>query len=370
MNQERLLLSTVGIGFVDVIRILLTALLACLLFRPIGIMAGDSLTMPGVDAELLKPFKPLIQAIGEDVAAGSTVDWGNRVLFARGKGLQQGGGGQSVLMAKAAAKDFALRNAVALAGGIEIGIDGRMKNYLRGRLYISAMVKGAEVDRYHSVVEDGRTYWIAEIRLPLVGIKSLSVESYDLARKSHRRVSRGLRRLHPDSATFDAPPDNAVLLVDARDTGLLPSLYPILVGAGDEIVLDIDSLPRKRIIENGLCSFVTTNLSADELERGPALASLMPLHAPWRARDLIEEQYWLGADLLPRRILVSGSKAVGPQRSFLRLSDAATTRLKRDHRAASLLYGGKVMVIVDAPSTGQDGYLTGNTRVVRSSSTP
>ncbi len=345
------------------------ALLPCLLLLACSTVQASDLTLPGVSPEVLSPLQALRIPVRIESPVDSEVDWGNRVLVARGRGLQQGDGGQSELMAKAAAKDFAIRNAVALAGGIRIGIDGSFRQFRSGSLYLDALVKGAEAKRYENIEEYGQTWWIAEVHVPLLGIKGLSGQVVKEARRSHRRVGKGLRRLHRDSAYFPDPPEDSVLLIDARGLGLTPSLYPILVGADDQLVLDADSVSEQNLVERGLCGFVTTELDADDLERGQAVASLAPIRQAFPQPPVRTDMPLnIGADWLPKRILVKGEKAVGPERSFLRLSDQATQRLKQDHRAASLLYGGKVMVIVDAASTGQEGSLPGDTIYVRAGS--
>lgn len=345
--------------------------------------AVPDIALSGVDAQLLTPFKSLRETIrtapgsAEPAVQLGVVDWGRKVLVAQGRCEQQGQGPQAEAMARRGASLLALRNAVALAGGVRIGPNGRVANVRNGVIRIQAFVKGFEAKEFHAELVNGRMWQVAEARLPLYGIKSLAIEVHDAQVAARSAVIRTIRRVKWVESSAAETVAGDVVVIDARGTGFAPSLFPLVTNSDGEVLMDMQTVGKEVAAQEGMCAYATTDLGFDKLQsmlrtrgvqalRGLASAGLSEGNVDGVSLDKVllaqaaqaaSQPQTAPARRQPRRLPVKAAKAGGDEKTRLILDSPEADKLRNDGGAAALVKGGKVLIIVDAAAAGQEGRL-------------
>ena len=282
-------------------------------------LPSAAISIPGAEANLLTPFQPYRQKMGD-----SAIDWSAKELVAVGRSEQEYGGSSGALMARRAAELLALRNAMAMAAGVRIGPEGRVENLPQGQVILEGCLKDYKIANVHSRTTRGQTYWYAEARVPLFGVSGLSARFYDAQIQS--QVPSGVNRA--SWAPADASPRGDVLVIDARSCDFQMSMYPTLVSQDGRVLLDMQTASREVAINVGPCAAACTGLPFEKLKT----AGLESGQAG------------------PARILVKATAAQGAARTVLVVSDADAGRLLADPAAASAARGGRVVIVVKEPA--------------------
>lgn len=222
--------------------------------------------LPGVDPDVLGAFGALRAEVREDKELKGQIDWSGRKIIAVGRSIQVGNRPADILMAKRAAGIVALRNALALALGVRIGINGRVEGLKNGRVVLQGFLKGFVITKTYSQKRAGQTLWFAEVHVPMFGFKSVGGRFHDAQLGVHRQLVAGWARAR---WSLPAKPDETagdLLVIDARGTGFRPSMYPVFVNADGAILLDMVTVGRQVAIHHGLCSYATTELKFERLQ--------------------------------------------------------------------------------------------------------
>jgi len=349
--------------------------------RP-GPRASTRFDLPGVGATLLKPFEVFRPQVIQDKQLVGYIDWSAKKIVAVGRSVQAGAGPAAALLARRGAATIALRNATARSVGVRIGINGRIDALKNGTLVVQALVKDFKVTRTYSRRIGGRTWWYAEVHVPMFGIKGVAAKLFDDQLQAHRVLARQWRRpawVAPAKAELIT---GDVLVIDARGLGYNASMYPLVLGGG-QILIDMETVPKATAVDHGLCAYGTTKLNFGELQSlyaaPPSRVELAAGAAPaWQNVDGIGLDRLLLAQAAAapkppatgpatrattrprrksRRRAVRAIRATGKDKSVLVVADKDALKLLKDPAAAGLARGGRVLVVVDAAAAGVEGRL-------------
>lgn len=339
---------------------------------PAAALAPGQIALDGVEPALLAPFKGLAEPVLNEGQSLGVIDWGRKIIVAEGRAEQQGKGPQAEAMAKRGASLIAMRNAAALAGGVRFGPGGRVANVRSGVIRVQAMLRGVEVTDYQAELVNGKNWWVAKVHLPLFGIKSLAVQIFEV--RPHPPV-RAVRRIKWIEAAEQQTVAGDVLVIDARGTGLAPSLFPVITSSDGQVLLDAQTAGQEVATQRGMCAYATTDQSFEKLQSmlpGRGVTVLRALAAAEHAEGNVDGLP-LGRIVLaqaadepatapattparrqPRRLIVRAAKSDAASAA---LPAEQADKLRNDATAAALVKGGKVLIIVDAAAAGQEGRL-------------
>ena len=356
--------------------------------RPAGATTGPAtrprpsarFDLPGVEVALLRPFKVFRAEVKKDKQLVGYIDWSAKKIIAVGRSLQAGGRPADALMAQRAAATIALRNALAPAVGVRIGINGRVDGLRTGTVVIQGLVKDFKVTWTHRRKIGGRTYWYAEVHVPMFGVKNVAGKLFDAQLQAHRLLARRWRRARWVAPARAEGIAGDVLVIDARGLGFNPSMYPLVLGGG-QILIDMETVPKPTAVNHGLCAYGTTELKFGKLQSlhpKPRAGARVELAAgPAAPRQNVDGVGWDRMLLAqaaaatrppatrpttrprrrPRRRAVRAIRATGKDKSVLVVADKDALKLLKDPAAAGLARGGRVLVVVDAAAAGVEGRL-------------
>jgi hypothetical protein len=303
-------------------------------------------------------------------ATGGRVDWTAGVILAEGRGIAEATSDQGQLMAKRAATLDAAANALAIAAGLNVDAHGRAGAVRNGRVLLEGVIKG------HEVVE---TTWRPDLqppemrvvlRVPLWGVTSVSAVLYD-AYREHVSAA-GLRRISLVTERVDV--SDAVLVIDARGTGLQTALFPVVVNQAGEVLQDAGRLSGESAKQRPAARYVQSELSYEQLrsgldgspldEPGAARARLAayaePAPPPETQPAASQPASAPGEDSHRRakkHVTIKAAAAAGDQPARVVVTSEDAEKLRRSAEGASLLSAGQVVIVVDSAAAGIQGRL-------------
>lgn len=299
--------------------------------------------------------------------AGGRIDWTAGYLLAEGKGFSKGEGktDQQRLMARRAATLDAAANALAIAAGIDVDAGGRASGIANGRRRLEGCVKGHEVVSETWEPEAARPTFRITLRVPLWGVKSVGSLFHDQCRK---RIARQRQpRLTLAIGTPDQAP--AMIVIDARGTGLRPCLFPSVLADQGRTLYDVTTLTAKNAKAEPPVRYVETKMSfeqiqaalqPDEIARPTAhLAARQPEAKPSNAADdkPKKETPKKQRKRRRRRHAVKAIRADGANKTKIVLTATDADKLRLDKTSAHLLRNAEVVVVVDSAAAGIQGLL-------------
>jgi len=353
--------------------------------------------MRGVEAALLRPFEILRRDIKENEEVKGYVDWSNRRIVTVGCSLQAGRRPVDALMARRAAEVIALRNALALSAGIRIGVSGRVDGLRNGTVALQGLLKDYEVARTYEQTLAGRLYCVAEVRVPMFGVRSVAAAVYDAQLSAHRGRVSGMRRAAWAECPPDAPAGGDILVIDARGLSLPPSMYPLVACEDGQVFLDMETAAKGVAVGRGVCAWATTRVKYEELRslrRADVLPTALVFGPSGREEnfDGVPAERFLLAQAVaeadaatpasqpetspasqpetapasqprrqPRRIPVKATRVDGKDKAVLVVGSEDALKALKDDGAADAARGGRVLIVVDAASAGMEGRLPDRT---------
>lgn len=320
-----------------------------------------SVIIKGVDSQMLAPFKPAAEPIAVGGKNLGRVDWGRRVIVAAGRSEQQGEGASAKLSAMNAARLIALRNAVAIGAGVPIGINGKVANLRNGKISFEAHVKDMTVKGYRSRKVGNRTYWIAEVDVPMFGINAFAGTVYNAQLQAHKQLIQGMTRIKWVQPLPAEKVAGDLLVIDARGIKFQPTMFPLVTDDVGQIVFDMQTVTKKEACSRGLCVYGTTKVTFEKLQSAVDLRELDVdlLNLLVVAAAVEKNPASRPSKRKPRRIIFKASKVSGKQKATLVISGKDSRKMVSDPRTAALVRNGKVLVIIDAPAAGMEGFLPG-----------
>jgi len=370
--------------------------------RTAGPVAGGAAAfdLPGVGVELLTPFRAFRSEVKEHGRVRGYIDWSGKKIISVGRSLQSGRGATGAPAARRAAAIIALRNVLALSAGVRIGINGRIDGIRNGTIALQGIIKDFKVTKTYSQIKDGKVYWIAEVHVPMYGVRGVAGKFYDAQWKAHTVLVAAMKRAAWTAPAKPAATEGDVLVIDARGLGFSPSMYPLLVSPDNAILIDMKTVTRDVAVRRGLCAYATTDLKFGELQsrRGRPLSEMKLVDlaaAPGGRGQNVDGIRWStlllaqaaeAADPLPagpegsgeaatapatspatqpttrprrkpRRFVVRATRTQGREKAILVIDKQESLKLLKDPRAAGLARDGRVLVVVDAAAAGMEGRL-------------
>jgi len=350
-------------------RAVLSATLALVLASSAGAPPAPSIDLPGVDPELLTGFRPVHTAIGEGDRRSGYIDWSARRIVAVGRAMQRGRGVNAALRARRAAEVIALRNVLASALGVRIGVNGRIGALRRGEISLQGRLKDFKIARTYSKRVGGETAWYAEVHVPLFGVANVAGRLFDEQLQAHRLLVRRRTRARWAAPAGGDALGGEVLVIDARGLGFAPSVYPLVVTSDKRILIDMETVPRRVAVARGPCAYAAGELEPDEpRSRRPAGPDVNPCLS-WPGGPECLAFVWPAVPAAtapasrpttrPRRrrprFVIRARQAEGKEKSVLVVSGKDALKLLADPQAAGLARGGRVLVVIDAAAAGLEG---------------
>lgn len=345
-------------------RIHITIAVAVSVFHAtVSVSRGDDTL---VYEKIVAGFSPHIQS-----TADGGVDWTGGFITTEGKGIAESMDNQGQLMAKRAATVVAARNALAIAVGINVDSGGRASDVRNGRMMLEGVIKGHEVVEVTWLPESDPPEVRVRLRVPLWGVKSMSSVFRDVHRQ---RVARsGVQRIALVTERVDV--SQSVLVIDARGTGLEPSLFPFVVTDSGGLLHDVSRLAPETAKRQPPARFVESDLTYEELRACVEDGVWLPDQAgPVRARLASYAQAESVAEAQPTtsqpasqpakksrrrvrrgRVAVKAVEASGDKKTRIVVTSEDAEKLRRSPEGASLIREGQVVIVVDSAAAGTQG---------------
>ena len=191
--------------------------------------------------ELPPPLREPVAAPGDvlEPVPGGTVDWGRRLVRARGTGVVDPGNpnsAQARLMAERAAVVVAQRNLLEIVKGVRVDSDTKVENFMTKfdviYTHVDGIVRGAR--QVGPAVYDERSGTVeVELEIDLAGPQSIA-GALAPALGSGQPVAAA--RLSPQVHEFFR--QYSGLILEAGNTGLKPSLFPKIYDENGNLLLD------------------------------------------------------------------------------------------------------------------------------------
>ncbi|MFQ5491165.1 MAG: hypothetical protein ACE5GE_10620 [Phycisphaerae bacterium] len=302
---------------------------------------------------------------------GGRIDWTNGYILAQGQGLAQRGAfdRQAQLLAQKAAREAALRNALALAEGIRIDADGKVGQIKDGLVRIEGTLRGHQEDRVEWFGEEDPPRARVTVRVPLWGVTSVSSLVSQIHR-TRRQQAGGVRRgLVMDQVEVA---DYAVV-IDARGTDLSPCLFPVIKDGAGGVLYDVRTPSGGLAQRAPLARYVETELSFEELraavEGGKPLRFMLAGYQP-TSGPAVDSAGQGDPDEQPttqptvkkrrrakRRMAVKVTQAAGQAKTEVVLTQEDVDRIRRSPEGASALRRAQVVIVVNSAAAGTEGRL-------------
>lgn len=326
----------------------------------LGAFAPNSRGEDIADMAITAGFNPHIRN-----DAGGRIDWTTGYLLADGKGYGEGKDEQQRLLARRAATLDAAANALAIAAGIDVDAGGRASGMRNGHRRLEGCVKGHEIVCETWEPDAARPTFRMTLRVPLWGVKSVASLFHEECRK---RIARQRNpRLPLATGKTDTTP--AVIVIDARGTGLRPCLFPAVVTDQGRTLYDATTLSAKHAKTRPPVRYVESEMTFQQIQAAlrhhniatptTRLASSQPEAKKSGATDdkPKKETPKKQRKRRRRRRAVKAVRAEGMSKTKIVLTAGDADKLRRDKSSAQLLRNAEVVVVVDSAAAGIQGRL-------------
>lgn len=280
-------------------------------------------------------FAPHVRA-----EAGGRIDWTSGELIVRGIGRVQGSRTRDRQAAQRAAEIVAARNALALALNVSIDRDGRFRELHDGEVRVQGALRGQRTTAVRWLPPDQPTQCEVELRAPLWGARGIAA----IVARDRRR--RAIRAGHPVVTVPDSEPtdDPAVIVIDARGTGLKPCLFPMIRQEDGAVLCDAATSVGAATAANAgavrpTTVYVETVLSFDEIV---VAIGAKREYSEAASRPVAQTRRWrpVGA--------AQTVKSASPHTGDIVLSTHDADRLRSDPATVELIRTGRVLIAVDS----------------------
>lgn len=179
-----------------------------------------------------------------------TINWTSGTVIATGIGFPPEGvtdPARGRVMAERAAFVVALRNLLEVVKGVRVDGTTVVENYMVKsdmiQTQVSGFVKGARTVR-RDVKPDGSVE--VEVAVPMWGDNGLNLYLFD---------EKGVGKAPVEEAP--SPEGYTSLVVDARGTGLTPTLFPTITDSEGHVIYSAEMVDKEEAARNGMAQFVT-----------------------------------------------------------------------------------------------------------------
>jgi hypothetical protein len=217
------------------------------------VKAFEGVFAPGTTCPLCKGKGKVVEEI--DWAGGYYIAYGigipeERVKVADSKKRFA----QEILLAKRAAQVEAARNALALAA--KVRVHGR--RHLDSpdfAEHITAQIRGVEYEDIECDTEAALPYVISKAKIPLWGVKGLTVRIFARYRDDYARGRNIGKRAE---APRKDRKEEVEIFIDARGKNCRPEIFPTVVDEKGNRVYDVASVCEEVALERGIAHFYST----------------------------------------------------------------------------------------------------------------
>ena len=242
------------------------------------------------------------------------VNWEEGYVIARGRG--KGKGPEEAR--RAALVEARARDSEKTVKGF-VSKEEKLAYELKGFIEKSEVLEEKEISEKEFEVS---------LKVPLVGIKGLTVLFMD-AFVPEKKVEEEARVKEAAVVPESAPEETTGVVIDARGTGLRPSLFPKVSDDKGKVVHSPGQASRASIEKMGMASFVTGG------------------------KKKVDES-------LPKRegrkpLIIKAKGAEGAMKANLILSSEDAEKLAKADAGSGILKGSKVVIITDTPVGGTEG---------------
>lgn len=257
---------------------------------------------------------------------GGRIDWTAGVLVVEGRGRAKAGTAQQRLMAARAAEVVAARNAVAMACGIQIDDEGRVRGIRDGRIYVNGVVRQHEIVRGVWDTSTTPPEYRVEMHVPLWGVEGVA-SLFWRTRQVQSRYGSTQRIALTQSGELDP---QCVVVVDARGLAVSECLFPAIADTDGRILYDLATLSIEVARSRPVARYVELAEDADTKETG----SMAPASS---AKSEAER---------PNRMVVRAVGVRGTGHTDLAVRTADADRLARSPEAAAALRHARVLILI------------------------
>jgi hypothetical protein len=255
-------------------------------------------------------FLPMVQTI-----PGGEIDWTRGVVSAVGVGRAREdlGGKRAASMAKRAAYIVAARNAALVLAGIRVGPGGRFKNVRNG--WIRADVKLTNFRETEANYNPATRTATARIEMPLYGVSG-AVSVLGLETDKPEKLWKW-----PETRKSEAT-DLEVILLDARDVTMKPTVLPRLETVDGQCVFDAGRL--------GMTRSTSLSIRYVTIRHGKSI--------PGESRRVVHGRTYRCITIKPARCDEDGA--------FV-LDQSGLNTLSRNIQSKALLERGRMVILTD-----------------------
>lgn len=184
-------------------------------------------------------------------AAGGFIDWTSQEFCASGSAKLAGHQSRDFLMAQNAARLIAARNAALLVAGIGVDAGGRFTNVKDAQIQADVILRDyKESDSDY----DPKTEMVTSfIRIPFFGLRGV-VQLSDVSGAQAKRWA------WPDGTAAQKPAE--LVVIDARECNIQPTLLPVLANENGEIVFAPRDIPAGQLAKRGAAMMASAQKSA------------------------------------------------------------------------------------------------------------
>lgn len=244
------------------------------------------------------------------------VDWCNGYVIAKGTGLSKNRSEQSKALAKRAAEVVAMRNALALSKGLQVDAKGPISRARNFETHISGVIKGQKIVNMKWTPIKRKMECVIEMKVPIWGLKGVAELVYD---EQLRRTSPiGNHRMQLAHGTKDV--GEAIIVIDARGTGIKPCLFPEVITIENSVLYDVKTCVHSKNEKCAPLRYVETDMSLDELKS--AIDRWMPEEYADAGNRAGEESIFLRPTF---DAAIGASFSIPENDIFIRQSDAPPT---------------------------------------------
>ncbi len=285
------------------------------------------------------------EAQGGNLPAGMTphvqvtkfgrIDWAKGHVTAIGVGKAKSDSPRDRQMAERGATIVAARNAMALTMGLKVDDQGRLSGLKNGTVSIQGKIREHKVFMVDWRPDDTPPTCQVKLRVPLWGVKGVCTVIYDQVRRETSR--RGGSRVVLKSEQTDV--SRSWLVIDARGLGTEPSLFPTVVDESGRVVYDVVTIRDTSQEAMRPVRYAESRLSFEELSARAGLRADSDSGAaaePDASRPM------------ERLRMVRAVRSTSSKSRIVLANDDASA-LSQSAECASLLRGGRVIVLVDSP---------------------
>ena len=173
-------------------------------------------------AEVLPKAKELVEPI-----EGGEVNWTTGQIIATGEGKAHGTSAQQAEMAQRAARLAAAHNALLILAGVRVGPGGQFKDIASGNVKVQGVLENFE--EVSSTFDPQTRTATVKLAVPIYGahgaVKLFGVE-----------LAGRVKPVAPPPGQKKA--DIRLIIIDARNTSLRPSVLPRIAKASGEVIFD------------------------------------------------------------------------------------------------------------------------------------